>query len=349
MKASISVFTFLLGALLGAEPNISLVPDTKLGRRNSAVFTEIQWNTDSPWFHKPAPVCKVMAKPLAVEPFRRLATEYKIPPFKKKWTDPDAGRPIDGSVYFAADQSSNRYAIANPRTRLFKVGLANFRKFERDQHRMAVVKPLPTKEECIRIGREWLEKLDIDEAEFSRQGDWPEGFMIAARAHRVTRTHPVTQKETVAEIGLAVRFVQEIGGLPVFWNGLGGNVMFEIADGGEFCSVTGCLRTWEKIGDLPVLDREEITAALKDGFHWSYGPIHCDRLEIVKVDLEAYHSEPERPQTDFPLVYTLSCKLHGGPNDGLTRSILMPALKQHRNKYSLPATPGKEDPKNEAF
>ena len=345
MKAVTISFAFLVLTLSGAEPEIGLVPEIKLGRRKFANFKEVDWKTDSPWFHKPAPVCRVVAKPLDVEPFRKIAEDYKIPISKHyRNTDPDAGLATDGTVYFDDGPGTYLYTMANPRSRVFKVGLAHFRKFERDELKMAVVKPLPTKEDCIRIGREWLKKMGIPETELCRQGDWPEGFKISASAHRVTRTHPVTKEETVAEYGLVVHFVQEIGGLPAFWNGFGGNVVFEIADGSEFCSVQGCLRAWEKIGDYPVLNREEITTALKEGFHWSYGPIDCERLEIVKVSLEAFHSEPERPQKDFPLLYTLTCKLHGGPDDGLTRSLLMPALKQHRDRYPVAKAKKPEKP-----
>lgn len=110
--------------------------------------------------------------------------------------------------------------------------------------------------------------------------------------------------------------------------------MFDIADGGEFCGLNGTLRAWEKIGDYEVLDRAGVDAAVRDGFSWVHDPIRCETLDIVKVDLEAFHSDWEVPQTEFPLVYTLHCKLRGGQE----KTIQVPALKQHRQRYgSLPA------------
>jgi hypothetical protein len=109
--------------------------------------------------------------------------------------------------------------------------------------------------------------------------------------------------------------------------------MFDIADGGEFCGLNGCLRAWEKIGDYEVLDHARLDAAVRDGFAWVHDPIRCETLEIVKVALEAFHSNWREPQTEFPLVYTLHCKLHGGQDDGQEKTIQLPALKQHRQRY----------------
>jgi hypothetical protein len=178
-----------------------------------------------------------------------------------------------------------------------------------------------------------MRKLGVEEGEFSRQGDWPEGFEIQAMTGRESGNHPVTKEKVIAHFGQDLRFVQQIGGLSAFWSGFGGNLMFSIGDGGEFCSVMGCLRAWEKIGDYPVLTREELDAALRDGFAWVQDPVECERMEIVHVDLDAYHSNWKSPQMHFPLIYSLHCKLHGGRDDGQQKTICLPALKQHRDRY----------------
>jgi hypothetical protein len=203
-----------------------------------------------------------------------------------------------------------------------------------------VVQPLATKEQSLAICRDWMKKLGIDENEFSRHGDWPGGFEVNVSIQSVSRTHPVTKEEVVAVIGQKLRFVQQIGGLPAYWSGFGGNIIFYIADGGEFCGLSGGMRAWEKLGEYKVLDRAGVDTAIKDRFAWVPEPIHCERLEVIKVELEAYHADWRKPQVDFPLIYTLHCKLHGGPEDGKVKTITMPALKQHRDMYPLAKTDG---------
>jgi hypothetical protein len=153
----------------------------------------------------------------------------------------------------------------------------------------------------------------------------------------------VTKQKVEADTGEMLRFVQQIGGLSAFWSGAGGNVLFSLGDGGEFCGLNGCLRAWEKIGDYEVLDRAGVDAAVRDGFAWVHDPIRCETLEIVKVDLEAFHSDWDEPQTEFPLVYTLHCKLHGGQDAGQSQTIQLPALKQHRHRYGPRPELSKDD------
>ena len=98
----------------------------------------------------------------------------------------------------------------------------------------------------------------------------------------------------------------------------------------------GTLSGWEKLGDYPVLNKEEIKVALKEDFYWVPTPFECDRIEIIKVRLEAFHDIEARPQRDFPLIYILSCNLHGGKGNGNKENIYIPALKQQRDKYGPP-------------
>lgn len=181
-----------------------------------------------------------------------------------------------------------------------------------------------------------MKRLGIDENEFYRGGDWPGGFDIDLSTPSESGNHPVTKQKVVAYFGQQLRFIQQIGGLSTFWSGYGGNVVFSIGDGGEFCGLNGCLRAWEKLGDYEVLDGAAMDAAVRDGFAWVHDPIRCETLDIVKVSLEAFHSDWDEPQTEFPLVYTLRCRLHGGQDDGQEKTIQVPALKQHRHRYGPP-------------
>ncbi len=338
MKRFIPRLLFLLCGLVSpaAEVPIGLVPERELGSRrpHHLVFKEITWSADSRWFREPVPVCKVVTRPMDMS---RIKSEAERRGMKPDKVDPRGnliGKPGDGAFrYSNTDDGKFMGAAGNPRLRYFYFGLSMLNKFERDEHKMAVVKPLATREESMAICREWMKKLGIDESEFSRQGDWPEGFEVQAMTGRVSRIHPVTRENVIAHFGQELRFVQQIGGLPAFWSGFGGNLMFSIGDGGEFCSVMGCLRAWEKIGDFPVLSRDELDAALRDGFAWVQDPIECERMEVVEVELEAYHSNWKSPQADFPLIYTLHCELHGGEDDGKRKTICLPALKQHRDRY----------------
>lgn len=338
MKCFLSVFLLLLGALVStaAEIPICLVPEQELGSRHPhhLLFKEIIWSADSRWFHESAPVCKVITRPMDMSQIKSEAERWGMRPDK---LDPDGnliGKPGDGAFLFSNTEDGKFMGAAgNPRLRYFYFGLSTLRKFERDEHKMAVVKPLATREESVATCREWMKKLGIDENQFSRHGDWPEGFEVQSMTGRVSRIHPVTKENVVAHFGQELRFVQQIGGLSAFWSGFGGNLMFSIGDGGEFCSVMGCLRAWEKIGDFSVLSRDELDSALRNGFAWVQEPIECVQLEIMKIDLEAYHSNWKSPQVHFPLIYTLHCKLHGGRDDGQQKKISLPALKQHRELY----------------
>lgn len=65
-----------------------------------------------------------------------------------------------------------------------------------------------------------------------------------------------------------------------------------------------------------MLSKEEITHALNDGFYWTEVPFDCERIEITKVRLEAFHGNSDIVHKHFSLIYTLGCKLHGGADDG---------------------------------
>ena len=333
-----SIFLILSGALVStaAEVPIGLVPEHELGSRHphDLLFKEIIWSADSRWFHEPAPVCKVVTRPMDMSRIKVEAERWGMKPGKVDPAGKLFGKPGDGAfLYSNTDDGKFMGAAGNPRLRYFYFGVSMLDKFERDEHKMAVVKPLASREESVAICRDWMKKLGIDEDQFSRQGDWPEGFEIRSMTGRVSRTHPVTKENVISHFGQELSFVQQIGGLSAFWSGFGGNLMFSIGDGGEFCSVMGCLRAWEKIGDFAVLSRNEVEAALRDGFAWVHDPMECERLEIVKIDLDAYHSNWKSPQVDFPLIYSLHCKLHGGRDDGQQKIISLPALKQHRERY----------------
>ncbi|MGB6220194.1 hypothetical protein [Haloferula sp.] len=334
MKTFIAILsTGFFAAAAAEELSVSLVPERPLGSRKPAhlQFREVVWSTDSPWFHKPAPVCKVVIKPLDLslvkqEAQRRGFVREELEPGRHGSNEP-------GAISYASTKPPWVAGGGFPISRYIFFGVAKFDEFERDEHKMAVVKPLATKEESVAICREWMKKLGIDESEFYRQGDWPEGFEVNESTGRVSRTHPITKEKVIAHFGQQLRFVQQIGGLPAYWSGFGGNIMFFIGDGGEFCGLNGAMRAWEKIGDYEVLDRAEVEAAVKEGFAWVFDPINCERVEVIEVELDAFHSDWDAPQVDFPLIFSLRCKLHGGPDNGLEKVISLPALKQHRDKY----------------
>ncbi|MBB5350576.1 hypothetical protein HNR46_000804 [Haloferula luteola] len=336
-RTLVLVFPLLGFALLAAEIPISLVPRHELGSRDPGYlrFEELVWSTDCEWFHKPAPVCRVVEKPLDLTLVIEEAKKRGMVPNPKY----DPGPEEDGAVDYHTTEPPWLGAGGVARKRYLFFGYASFDRFDRDEHQMAVVKPLASREECVRICREWMNRLGIDESQLYRGGDWPEGFEVTESTPAEGGYHPVLKKEVIAKYGQQLRFSQQIGGLPAFWSGFGGCMQFYIADGGEFSGVMGCLRAWEKIGDYEVLDREEVEMALKEGFFWVPDPIDCERLEVIKVALEAYHSDWEVPQHDFPLIYNITCKLHGGPSEGKEKKILIPALRQHRHRYGPPPEP----------
>lgn len=339
MRHTLFAICYLVGTLVcraEKEVSICLTPEDEMGSRHPfhLIFKDIKWSADSPWFHKPAPVCKVVIRPMDLSKFKEEALRRGMVPTKGDWGK--LGKAKDGAINYETTKRPYLGVGGNPRLRKFFYGAAPFDDFERDEHQMAVVKPLATREEAVNICREWMKRLGIDENEFYRRGDWPGGFDIDLSTPSVSRIHPVTKQKVVAPTGQQLRFIQQIGGLSTFWSGYGGNVVFSIGDGGEFCGLNGCLRAWEKIGDYEVLDRAATDAAVRDGFAWVHDPIRCETLEIVKVSLEAFHSDWDEPQTEFPLVYTLRCKLHGGQDDGQKKTIQVPALKQHRQRYGPP-------------
>ncbi|MBK1881404.1 hypothetical protein JIN85_03190 [Luteolibacter pohnpeiensis] len=221
----------------------------------------------------------------------------------------------------------------NPNIRMIDVEVAKYDSYERDEHQRPIVKPLPSKEEGMKIAREWMAKLGIDENEFYRHGDGPDGFDVLCRVDYSSMYAYGTKVEKKYKYGMTLNIAQQIGGLPAVWHGFGGSLACSIGDGGEFCKFAGTLRGWKKIGDYEVLNREEVTTALKEHFVWSQWGFECDRIEITKVDLGAYHARSDEIPKDFPLMYTLTCKIHGGERDGIETELFIPALRQHRQAY----------------
>lgn len=333
--ASLLICALLPIPAIGKEEKISLVPSNKLGARNGGVFHNIQWNADSEWFHKPAPVCKVGGKRMELSKFHELAKDYGMKPkWLDRWAD-QYGPLSEGAFYYCSEKTAKGILVANgnPLRGKFMFKVASYWDFPRDENLTAVVQPLPSKEECVVIAREWMKKLNIDENELYRNGREPGGFDIVFRIDFEGGNDHQTKEHKEWDYGMTLNFAQQVGGLPVRWHGFGGTLVCEIGDGGEFCAMYGTLRPWRKIGDYPVLNREEITTALKERFFWSDTPFRCEQIEVVKVDLEVYQAIDTVQQKDFPLIYILYCKLHGGESDGQEVNLLIPALKQHRQRY----------------
>lgn len=328
---AVALATTITAAL---EVKVSLIPERAMGVRGGAIFQEISWNADSEWFHKAAPVCRANDKPMDLSKFHELAKVYGMTPKWNQYAEQDYGKQSDGAFYYT-DPAQDKFSVAlgNPKFRKFCFKIARYFKYERDEHDYPVVKPLPSKEQAVAIAQEWMTKLGIDENQLYRNGDEPEGFDIVFRIDLVSGTKPGTTIEKEYHYGITLNFAQQIGGLAVLWHGTGGTLTCEIGDGSEFCSMYGTLSGWEKIGDYPVLNREEVTEALKGKYFWVDTPFECDRIEVIKVRLEAFHGNEDTPQKDFPLIYTFCCKLHGGRDNGREENLYMPALKQQRDRY----------------
>ena len=309
-------------------PEISLAPENQMGARGVVRCKEIIWMADSPWFTKPAPVCRFVVKPFddskilamakangITQEFLRKKGEYRL----------EAGK---GSYAFAACRATDRCFGFGPQRDSYDF-------FERDAKQNPIVGPLPTNEEAVALCREWMARMGVAEDEFHRQGDGPACFDTIFRIDLVRKWNYDLKKDVEYPYGMTVIFVQQIGGLPAFWCGAGGNMEFRISDGPKLSSAGGCLRGWEKIGDYPVLCKDGIADAIRSGFCWS-DPVDCDKLEVTKVRLEAFHAPSDQPQKDFPLLYVLSCRLVGGADNGYTAKIVIPALRQHRDKYGPP-------------
>ncbi len=329
LTVSISV----LAPAAGELPEVELVPETILLGRARGAFKELQWSADSPWFSKPAPVCKVVEGKWDASKLRKVAEEHGMEIVY-------SGGPLDPVRYkLKVSDLFTKTASAEPRIGKFSIRLGKFSHTEEDEHFHPIVKPLPSREESVAIAREWMAKIGIEEEMLDRTGSGPDGFDLTYRLSVISGNHPITREPVKYETGATLTFAQRIGGLPVLWHGFGGAVNCEIADGGEFCALYGTMTPWEKMGDYPVLTREEITQALNERFFWVQAPFMCERLEIIKVFLTAYHVRDFETQKHFPLIYALLCKLHGGPDDGYNLEIRIPALKQHRDKYGPPPPP----------
>lgn len=328
------------------EVQISLITEIKMGVRAGAQFQNFEWKTDSEWFHRPAPVCKAGGQPLDLTKFKEFAESYGMTPNWTEYAEREFGKRADGAFsYIKIIPNKYKGAYGSPLRRKFGITLEDYSDFDRDENMKPLVKTLPSREEAFKIARSWMAKLGIPESELYQKGSGPDGFEVKFRVDLVRANEHGTNNPKEFRYGISLNFAQQIGGLSVFWNGYGGTVACDIADGGEFSAMKGTLSGWEKLGDYQVLNKEEITTALKEGFYWVPDPFACERIEITKVYLEVFHDIEARPQKNFPLVYILICKMHGGADDGYEETIYLPALKQQRQKYGLP--PKLPEPKEE--
>lgn len=337
MKHTLIWITCLLPALaLGDERKFSIIPSNTLGLRNGGIFRDTKWSADSEWFYRPAPVCVAEGKRTDFTRFHELAKEYGMQPVWNDRIEKEFGPKTEGGFFYKRPKQDNviRVANANPATGRFMFKVARYFSHDGyDNEWVPRVKPLPSKEECMVIARNWMKKLNIDEDELYRQGKDPCGFDVIFRIDYIGGTDLATKEPKEWNYGMTLSFAQQVGGLSTWWHGSGGTLICEIGDGGEFCAMYGTLRPWKKIGDYPVLNREELEAALKDGFFWSDEAFRCETVEIVKVDLEVYQAIDSVRQKDFPLVYVLYCIMRGGEANGREVNIRIPALKQHRDRY----------------
>ena len=248
--------------------------------------------------------------------------------------DDDMGPESDGVIAFEG-KSPYEVCAVNTSSRKVVVCLRSYTEKARDERMKPVVEGLPGIAKCVSIAREWLPKVGVDEKDLYFPIEGLDKPLYVFKWYRVGYYDEILEKQVHENFAADISFVQQIGGLPADWNGFAGRVSIKLADGGKFAVARHCLRDWEVIGHQPVLDKDEIIAALKEGFWWSYDPIRYKEARVRRVELRAFHHYDDTPQTSFPLVYLITIGPSDNENRDLETIIRMPALRSQRNGYGL--------------
>lgn len=328
------ILPVIITFLEASEPPIEEIPVSALGRKKSIHFKDVEWEAVGWIERKTAPVCEVIQKPLNLDKLKELSETMGLIANWGDYQERTLGPRSTGS--FSYTNPKGRGTVrASPHRRYLFLALSSIYEGGVDENQMRILEPIPSKEEAIAICRKWLADLDIDEDLLDRTGSWPGGFTVDARAHTISGTDQRTGQPYEQTIGLSLRLAQSIGGLPAFWSGDGGNLLFDIADGGELCQISGQLRAWKKIGEFELLGKEDLIQSLENGYYWGNESLTCTTLVIEKASLLAYHADSRGAQKHFPLIYLLEAFCSGGQADGMRVNITIPALIQHMPREHL--------------
>ncbi len=317
-----------------ALPEVELVPPARLGHRGYVKVEEIEWKGDHPKLGKTTVVHKLSDADEDRAPLIALAKEYGMTR-RTEWENihPEFGAPGDDITYCLNKElpgavwinSTNHY-------RYFQIQ-PSINTFPRDENQDPILKGMPSYAEAVELCRGWMKTLGIDESRLARDPEGIAGFSVQTTTKRVTKWNKKAGKDIAYPIEINISFAASIGGLPAFWNGLGGRYHFNFIDEGELRRAEWCVRPSEPLGEFPLLGREELTEAILEGFCWVRAALDVERIEITRVELEAYHGRPNEPQQHFAPVWKLLAQPAGETTKGVWISI--PALKQHRDKYNL--------------
>lgn len=327
-----------LTSLVLALPEVELIPEDRMGLRGHVSSQNIQWDCSWEEWGQPVQVyCRIPRKH-QIEAFVKLAKENGMTEHKT-WHETASGIPGDGTICYRGDLKSRKVAMLNPSRDSHIFAIRGAMDFPRDADQLPIVKPQPPKEQAVAICQEWMQKLKIEEAELAHSTKGVAGFDVQI-SYPCVRTKRKNDKGELKELtfifGTELIFSQKIGNYPAYWNGDGGTVRFTLADGGELASISYTLHAWKSMGDYEILNKDEITAAIKEGFCWVGNPITSKSIRIDAIHIEAYHALPDVPQQNAPLIYRLIVRGADEPKTADYDTIFLPALKQHRDKYPRP-------------
>ncbi len=341
MKISLFLFSCLFlsaeagPAALPEVAEVEIVPAKRLGHRGYVKVEEIEWKRDHSRLGKTTVVHKLSGAADDSAPLLALAREYGMTR-RTEWKNIHSiyGSPEDDVTYYWNKELPGAVWI-NPKNhyRHFQIKPST-NTFSRDENQDPILKGMPSYEEAVELCREWMKKLGIDESRLARDPEGIAGFSVQTSTKRVTKWNEKAGKDISYPIELNISFAASIGGLPAYWNGLGGRYEFNFIDEGELRRAEWCIRPSEPLGEYELLDREELTRAILEGFCWVEAPLKEKRIEITRVELEAYHGRADEPQKHFAPVWHLLAQPAGETTKGVW--ITIPALKQHRDKYPLP-------------
>lgn len=332
----------LIPSLAFALPEVELIPEDRMGVRARVSTKKIEWNCAHEDWGKPVTVCRKVPRKHDFSPIEAIARELNMTP-NLDWGWNPYGNPGDGTIAFEGPPQSHQYTFTNPKLDYISIGLRKEQGYQYDSDWLPILKGQPTRERAVETCREWMKKLRLDENEFARDPKGIAGFDVITTDLSVY-THRPDEKGELKKLtftyGTHLLFSQRIGNYPAYYNGYGGAIRFVIADGGEMSNIRYCMHAWKPMGEYEILDRDEITVAIMDGFCWTQtNRIEADAIRIDGIHIEAYHALPEAPQKHFPLIYRLIVRGAHEPKTAEYDLIFVPALKIHRDAYGKPPLP----------
>lgn len=323
----------------GAElPVVELIPEDRIGDRHYVKVQNVEWKADHPKLGKSVMVHRaVPGKPVPPDdPLIDFAKTFGMTRVHE-WKDvyPEFGTPEDGTIHYEFEKKDHDGVVwINPKTNYRYVRLLRSTDvFPRDENQDPIVRPMPSREKAIETCREWMKKFGIDEKNIARDPNGIAGLSVFFGQTTVGKWNKKLNRDVIYPIEMKVTFPHRIGDLPAYWNGMGGRYHFTLVDGGELRRAQWYIRPSEPLGEYDVLSRDELTAAILEGFCWSYSRVEVEKIEIIKIELQAYHARGNSFQKHFAPLWLLTVK--GMGEDGKDVTLLIPALRQHRDKYPL--------------